>query len=327
MTSIQHNGTMIIIDEESVEDDNIDIYKLLIKKCLDFYKKVTPTVILVKDSTSDASDNILGLTVKEINGFVLFHNNIKRTTKRYAAKVTPKTTLIHCIVDTCFHELHHTQSYAYDPQWVLNHREEEEIFANRVAGELCIDFFKTQDIPIEVKPYVFKNEKVILTSLREYFNILLNEDKKWGPLSDYTDNVVTPEVIVTTPDTTTKFTNGNSISSADAKILYLTCFNQLKDSIHSPENILTKITIPPIVNSAYSMNIHGLISKTQISTKISGIINKCTKTPLYVFELKDGKQRNIEYDQQNDIGYVINSQNNEKILMYKNNTLSIWPTL
>ena len=317
MATIQHNNTTIIVDtDHTLDEEEIKDYFTFIERCLDFYPKSKPTVVIVKNSSMESRN--LGLTVQEINGFVLFADNIKKLTRKHSHNVNPRATLIHCIVDTCFHELHHVESYSVDPQWVIDHREEEEAFANRMAADLCIDYFKTQNIPVWIKPYVYKNENEVITSLREYFNILLDGDNQWEPLSAYTDVKpgVTAEV---TADPITK------ISSAEAKILYYACFNQLKDSIHNPETILTPIAIPPIVESSCSMDTHGVITRAKTLNTMSGIIDKHTKEPLYLFVLRDGKQRYVSYSNMTDTGCVMDSESNEKILMFKNNTLSAWP--
>jgi len=318
MTTIQHNNTTIIVDVgNTLDEEEIKDYFTFIKKCLNFYPKSKPTVIIVKNSSMESRN--LGLTVQEINGFVLFADNIKKLTRKHSHKVNPRATLIHCIVDTCFHELHHVESYGVDPQWVIDNREEEESFANRTAADLCIDLFKTKPIPVWVKPYVYKNENEVITDLREYFNILLDGDNQWGPLEDYTE--VKPEITTETPNTDPI----TKISSAEAKILYMSCFNQLKDSVHNPENVLTPIEIPPIVESSCSMDVHGVITRTKTLNTMSGIIDKHTKEPLYLFALRDGKQRYIAYSNLSDTGCVMDSESNEKILMFKNNTLSAWP--
>jgi len=319
MITLEHNSTCIIIDTEvMLTEEEIKDYFTFIKGCLDFYKKSTPTMIVVKNSSMESRN--LGLTVQEMNGFVLFADNIKKLAKRHSNRVNPRATSIHCIVDTCFHELHHVESYSVDPQWVIDNREEEEAFANKTAASLCIEFFKTKHMPIWVKPYVYKNENEVITDLREYFNILLDGDNKWIPLGISTDGQP-DEVIAETPNTDPI----TKISSADAKILYLTCFNQLKDSVHNPETILTPITIPPIVESSCSMDVHGVITRTKTLNTMSGIIDKHTKEPLYLFALRDGKQRYIAYSNLSDTGCVMDSESNEKILMFKNNTLSVWP--
>jgi len=318
MTTMQHNNTTIIVDtENTLDEEGTQDYVTFIKGCLDFYKKSTPTVIIVKNSSMESRN--LGLTVQEINGFVLFADNIKRLARVHSAKVNPRATTIHCIVDTCFHELHHVESYSVDPQWVIDNREEEEAFANKTASELCIEFFKTKHIPVWVKPYVYKNENEIVTDLREYFNILLDGDNHWEPLGISTNGQ--PEVTTETPNTDPI----TKISSAEAKILYMSCFNKLKDCVSNPENVLTPIEIPPIVESSCSMDVHGVITRTKTLNIMSGIIDKHTKEPLYLFALRDGKQRYIAYSNLSDTGCVMDSESNEKILMFKNNTLSAWP--
>jgi len=318
MTTTQHNDTTIIIDENIMTSDEVHIYELLIKKCLDFYKKVEPTIILVKNSSTEK--HYLGLTVQEMNGFILFHNNIVRLTKKHAVMVNPLATMIHCVVDTYFHELHHVESYAHDPQWVIEHKDDEEKLANEVARDLCVEFFKTQNIPLEVKPYIYKSEKEVITDLRKYFNILLDEGNKWDPL---TPDTVTPTVI----NPVTIDTNPINITFADAKILYSTCFNHLKDNLQSPENIFIPIKIPPIIKSAYVMDVHGIIIEKQINNQIAGIIDKNTKTPSYMFKLKDGKQRSVIYNKNNDTGYVSDIETKQHILQFRNNIFSAYTGL
>jgi len=322
MSTLLHNGTTIIIDDDIMSSKEVDEYLYLIKLCLDDYRKSIPSVVMVRDAISFSKN--LGLTVLEIDGFILFHNNINKLAKKHAIKVNPKATVIHCIVDTCFHEMHHVESYKADAQWVIDNPISEEAFADKVASELCIEFFKKNDIMIKTDPYVYKNGNDTITDLREYFNILLDKENKWDSVQYYNsvintkEEVVNEEIASPSPDCVVSF--------QEAKTLYMTCFNQLKMCEHSPEQILTTINIEPILKSALIMDKVGVIVKTTNPSTLSGLINTVTKQPAYVFELKDGKKRQIIYDQVNEIGCIIDTENSKPITMFKDGNLSAWPT-
>ena len=191
MNYLQHGSTTILADN-GVDDWMIH----LVTQCLDFNTKMNNTkLILLKRSLGE--NNHIGLTVDEMDGFILFLDSMDIVMDRHEKTgVAPVATKTHLIVDTMFHEMHHVESYHEDSDWVTKHESEEEWNANEVASSLCVEFFKLTklEVPLQDVPYIYKSGLTVIADLREYFNVLLDDEAEWDalplPLSTWATNLV-----------------------------------------------------------------------------------------------------------------------------------------
>lgn len=316
----------------------------LVEQCLSFYSNSTKDtkIVLIKDTIS--RDGNIGLTIADMEGFILYWQNIQGiSAKHEKSGVNPYATEAHLIVDTIFHEMHHVSSYKEDYEWVLSHKEDEEEMANEVAKDLTLDFFK--EIKVEIPqnlPYIYKNEKEVITDLREFMNILLDEDNKWDALG--APPIITIEETSISPEAPAAIEI--AVNGEDALSLYTKCFNKIFNKcipthigFNAAENIVEPITSTNnIIKSAVVMAIDGT---TYGSNVLSGLIFKNSKLPGYDFILADGKKRRIipQNPQKRDtagnftsnatkaqagakIGYVIDSASDKFLLKYENGTFT-----
>ena len=352
MNYLKYGSTTILADD-GVDDWMIN----LVTQCLDFNAKMSNTkLILLKRSLGE--NNIIGLTVDAMDGFILFLDSMDTIVDKHEKLgVAPIATKTHLIVDTVFHEMHHVESYHEDSDWVTKHVAEEEKNANEVAKSLDIEFFKTVrlDLPVEGIPYIFKSGLTLVADLREYFNILLDGDAEWDalplPLSTWATDlvdeivsvesdigkqqtVVAPPVVLPVP-----------MSMAQtAKALYNECFDKIfngctpsANGFTAPEKILETISTRGIVASASMMNPSGIVKETPVVGLFSGLVFKTSKLPAYEFTLVDGKKRVIVPQNPNKkdangaftatairaqagekIGYIIDKATNKFIIRYEN---------
>ena len=322
MNTLQHGNTTIL------SDDAIgDWVTHLITQCIDFYSRAKNTkVVLIKDAFG-AKDNV-GLAIADIEGFLIYWKSILSTGELFKKDgVAPIATTVHCIVDTVFHEMHHVESYHEDRIWVLKHHDEEEDNANKVAKDLCVEFFRSTklEVPLEDTPYIFKSGMDVITDLREYFNLLLDSGNTWGALvvesttenPFYTPAAINPIAGVIDPLGATIQTPppptpppapapapAVTVTAEDfgtkAMALYNACFDHIfggciptATGFAAPEKIVEPIITGGIVASAKMMNLSGVTQETPASDQIAGLVFKTSKLPAYEFTLTDGKRRKI----------------------------------
>ena len=310
----------IIIIDSGIEGE--EWVKPLIEKCLNFYHKAAKNISVIMVKNKMPNDGKIGLTIEDIDGFIIYWQNMVRISKKYTNDgVNANATLAWLVVDTCFHEMHHCQSYHEDYEWTISHRDEEEENANEVAKDLCVEFFKTIsiDVPIGNTPYWYKTNNEVLTNLREYFNILLDSENKWPDINVKTpspspvptsltphtsfDGIIDPLANITPAaqvEPTIATTHLTQITAQKAQQLYLKCFEKIFDGccptangFNSPEKIFEPIPVSDVVVSASTMSTDGIVREQNVQGQLSGIIFKTSKLPAYDFTLSDGKQRRI----------------------------------
>jgi len=311
MNLFQH-GTTSILTYDKIENWTTR----LVTQCLNFYPEATKNIKIVIFKEFSRNNNV-GLALPDIEGFIIYWDTMLSMAEKHAKKgINPMATLTHLIADTVFHESHHVDSYYKDYEWTINNQKQEETDAEEISNKLCVEFFK--EIPIEVPmgdlPYIYKNGVDIITDLREYFNILLDSDKKWEHLD--VKLITKPSL---SPTATTELKNSNPkrtivydidplaekqpqqptpITPQQAKNLYITCFNNIfggcgpsSTGFNTPERILDPIQIPPIVKSTLMMGYDGNTKVIENPETLSGLIFKVSKLPAYDFILIDGKKR------------------------------------
>ena len=349
MNYLKHGNTTILSDE-GMEDWVIH----LITQCIDFNVKMTHTkIVLLKDSCGHKNNT--GLAIVDIEGFVIHWKRIISVSEEYKRQgVAPIATLVHSIVDVVFHEMHHIESYHEDVAWTFSHREEEEKNANMVARDLSIDFFKNVklEVPMQDTPYIYKSDQLLVTNLREYFNLILGDDEQWDSLPDITTKVVASEDIgVIEPSENTSTIPREipaTITSEQATALYLTCFDKIfngcgptTNGFDTPEKILEPVESQGIVAYAKKMNNAGVVQELPVVQSLSGMIFKSSKLPAYEFTLIDGKKRLLlpqnptKVDNSGNLtpsamiaqsgvklGWIIDVASDEYILKYENGILS-----
>ncbi len=301
MNYLKHGNTTILSDE-GMEDWVIH----LITQCIDFNVKMTHTkLVLLKDSDSGFDKGNVGLAVVDMEGFILYWKRIVHLAEHYKKDgIAPIATMVHYIVDAVFHEMHHIESYHEDLTYTLSHKDEEERNAESVAKDLSIEFFKNTrlEVPMQDTPYIYKSNQLLITNLREYFNLTLGREEEWEPLPSVTTKVVTSADIGVVEPLDNVSTIAREIPAEitpeKAQALYLTCFDKIfsgcgstTTGFNAPERIIDPVQSQGIVASAKKMNLSGVVQELPVVQYLSGMVFKSSKLPAYEFTLIDGKKR------------------------------------